>query len=1001
MSPTVDPTMSRAPVTPPPANPRPGLFSGYVVGIGASAGGLEALEVFFDHCPTDSGAAFVVIQHLSPDHKSMMSNLLGRHTRMPVLMVENDMVLQPNQVHLIPPGVVMRVEDGLLHLSPKSPHGLTLPIDIFFNSLAEAYGSKAVGVVLSGTGSDGTRGAVTINASGGFLLAQNPQQAKFDGMPRSVIATDVVDEVLPAEELAPRVLSHIQDRPYEAMRKLDETLAVAPLTSEDALQSLMALLQQAGGIDFREYKPATVMRRIERRMQVRHVPNLVAYLALVEEERAELFVLRRELLIAVTSFFRDTDAFASVAEQVVAPLVAAASGGDAIRVWVAGSSTGEEAYSLAMLFLEAFERERKWPVLKVFATDVNQQNVDVASAGQYPESAAAELTPARLERFFTKSGGHFVVKPELRQSIVFARHNLLDDPPFTRMDLVSCRNTLIYFRPAAQDRAVQRLQYAVKPGGALFLGSSESLPSSKGFATLDAKHKLFRRTDSGPRLLFDSPLSKGHSAEPGKRLPKLANRALPSDGQVIEAGVSTLMAAYVPPSILVNDRQEAVHLFGDVQPYFRVKEGLASLELSRILPERLVPVASALVFKAAKDGVRLVSDWMTWEGGATDATHVRLCAHPVGQPGDEHFVLLCFEQQQLPAHAAQSTAIDVGTETMERVELLERELMATRESLQATIEELETSNEELQATNEEMMASNEELQSSNEELQSVNEELNTVNAEFQEKMLILNRLNTDMDSMAKAVGVATVFVDHDMNLTRFSPDAVDLFKLRDTDIGRPLDDIAHKLKYANLMGDLRRTMLTERMAEHEVLAADGRLFLCRILPYSVLSSQQRGAVATFVDVTVFRDLKRMQAVIDALPEHVAVLENDGTISLVNAAWRTFGKANGNSELKGAGPGTNYLAACQAASAGGDDYAGRALRGLKSVLEGSVAHFSLEYPCHSPGEQRWFVMNVAAVRGHEFGAVVSHVNVSSWYKEPAAIATPTVGAVAAEGGPDVR
>ena len=957
-----------------------GLFAGYVVGIGASAGGLEALETFFDHCPADSGAAFVVIQHLSPDHKSMMSNLLGRHTRMPVLMVENDMPLQSNRVHLIPPGAIMRVEDGLLHLTPKSPHGLTLPIDIFFNSLAEAYGSKAVGVVLSGTGSDGTRAAVTINAAGGFLLAQNPQQAKFDGMPRSVIGTDLVDEVLPAEELAPRVLSHIQDRPYESLRKLDETSsAVPPLTNDEALQTLMAMLQQSGGIDFREYKPATVMRRIERRLQVRHVPDLVAYVALVEQERSELFVLRRELLIAVTSFFRDTEAFASVAEQVVAPLVAAASGGDAIRVWVAGSSTGEEAYSLAMLFLEAFERERKWPSLKVFATDVNQQNVDVASAGQYPESAAAELTPARLERFFTKSGGHFAVKPELRQSIVFARHNLLDDPPFTRMDLVSCRNTLIYFRPMAQERAIQRLQYAVKPGGALFLGSSESLPTSKGFATLEAKHKLFRRTDGGSRLLFESPLSKGLLVEPGRRLPKLAARALPSDGQVIDAGVATLMAAYVPPAILVNERQEAVHLFGDVQPYFRVKQGLASLELSRILPERLVPVASALVFKAAKDGVRLVSDWLQWEAGAAEAVHVRLCAHPVRQASDEQFVMLCFEQQTLPSSASAHAAIDVDSETMERVALLERELMATRESLQATIEELETSNEELQATNEEMMASNEELQSSNEELQSVNEELNTVNAEFQEKMLILNRLNTDMDSMAKAVGVATVFVDHDMHLTRFSPDAVDLFKLRDTDIGRPLDDIAHKLKYANLMGDLRRTMLTERMSEHEVLGADGRLYLCRILPYSVMSSQQRGAVATFVDVTVFRDLKRMQAIIDALPEHVAVLEHDGTISLVNAAWHTFAKANGNTELKGAGPGTNYLAACQAAADAGDDHAGRALRGLKAVLEGSMAHFSLEYPCHSPDEQRWFVMNVAGVRGHEFGAVVSHVNVSSWYK----------------------
>ena len=964
----------------------PGVhFDGYVVGIGASAGGLEALEQFFDHCASDSGAAYVVVQHLSPDHKSMMNNLLSRHTRMPVQMVEDGMPVQANQVYLIPPGAVMRVSGGQFHLSPKSPHGLTLPIDIFFSSLSESYNSRALGVVLSGTGSDGTRGAVAINAAGGFLLAQDPEQAKFDGMPRSVIATGVVDEVLPAQNLGARVLLHIQNLPYEPIHPPADTPARNELLTEgEALQSLLQLLKQTGGINFQDYKSGTVMRRIQRRMQVRHMPNLQTYLDLVEQDRAELFVLRRELLIAVTSFFRDPESFELLSEKAITQLVKKASGGSPIRVWVAGTSTGEEAYSLAMLFMEAFERERRWPSLKIFATDINQQNIDTAAQGQYPESAAVELTPSRLERFFVKNGSYFVVKPELRQVIVFARHNLLEDPPFTRMDLVSCRNMLIYFRPEAQDRAQRRLQYAVKPDGYLFLGSSESLlGASTAFSTLDVKHKIFQCTVGTLPLVYDTSASGATVPAPvGKRLVSAPVRTVPSDAMVVDSALTTLMSTYVPPAMLVNDQHQVVHLFGDMKSFFQVREGLASLDIHRVLPDALIPSASALVFKATKDGVKLMSDILHVSVGTDKDVPLRLVAQPLRLHGEERFVLLCFERlSNAPAQTSDDTTapIDVASETMARVEILERELMATRESLQATIEELETSNEELQATNEEMMASNEELQSSNEELQSVNEELNTVNAEFQEKTTILSRLNSDMDSMTKAVGVATVFVDQDLNLTRFSPDALELFKLRDSDIGRALDDIGHRLKYPNLMEDIRRTLFTDRTQEREILAEDGRMFLCRLLPYRVPSSQQRGVVCTFVDVTVFRDLQRLQAVIDALPEHVAVLEQDGRISMVNTAWRNFARTNSNSLLTHSGPDTNYFDACKGADDLEDVYTRRAVRGVRAVLEGTLPFFTLQYPCHSPTEKRWFVMNVAPVSGgHEFGALISHINISGWY-----------------------
>ena len=377
------------------ALPGPADFAGYVICIGASAGGLDALEKFFSACPADLGAAFVVVQHLSPDHKSMMSNLLARHTEMPVIIVEDDMPLQANQVYLIPPGAIMHASPGHLHLTPKNPRGLTLPIDIFLTSLADTYGRHAVGVILSGTGTDGTRGGVAINAAGGFLLAQDPESSKFDGMPRSVIATGVVDAILGAEELPARLVAHVHNLPYRELEPA-KVIPYGTMSADEVLAAILLLLHQIGGIDFSDYKPATVMRRIERRMQVRHTPELYQYLDLLENERGEVITLRREMLISVTSFFRDPETFAQLAEKVIAPLVSDKQSGDTLRVWVAGVATGEEAYTIGMLFVEAFEREKRWPHLKIFATDVDQQCVEVAGAGQYPESAAAEISAERL-----------------------------------------------------------------------------------------------------------------------------------------------------------------------------------------------------------------------------------------------------------------------------------------------------------------------------------------------------------------------------------------------------------------------------------------------------------------------------------------------------------------------------------------------------------------------------------------------------------------------------
>ena len=954
----------------------------YVVAVGASAGGLDALERFFRGLPESSGAAYVVIQHLSPDHKSMMGNLLGRHTSMDVVTVEDGMSLVPNRVHLIPPASVMSISRRQLRLSPKSPRGLTLPIDLFFTALAREFGKYAIGVVLSGTGSDGTRGAVAINDAGGLLLAQEPESAKFDGMPRSVIATSLVDAILPPEQLGPRVMDHMSHAPRPRIRAAGESISV---DRESALEETMHLLQHQGGINFREYKPATVMRRIERRMQVRHVPDLENYARLLDGDRVELNALRRELLIPVTNFFRDPPAFEILAETAVDAIVKDRGENQPIRVWVAGTSTGEEAYTIAILFAEAFERARRWPPLKIFATDVEQHNVDFGSAGVFSEAITAEVSPERLEHWFYKRGNHFIIKTEIRQNIVFARHNLLEDPPFTRMDLVSCRNLLIYFRTEAQERALRRLQYALAPGGFMFLGSSETLAALQGdFTAVNSKHKIYRilRHLSLPLDAGSSALTRLSGQTGRTRRGHPASRAM-TDAAAIDAGQALLLRSYSPTTLLLNSKQELLHVFGDAGHYLRFGEGAVTLDLSKLLAPSLAPVAQALLHKTARGQEPLRSDVLTLERPNAERQRLRLVARSVESDQGEQHLLLSFEPEPEPAPnggiAARAgiATIDMAHETGERVETLERELAATRESLQATIEELETANEELQATNEELMASNEELQSSNEELQSVNEELYTVNAENQEKIEILNRLNADLDSMARAAGIATVFVDAKLQLTRFTPEATTLFKIREGDLGRPIDDFTNLLAFPDFVSELRLTIADGNMMQRELKAANGRTYLSRVLPYAVREKDPRGAVATFVDITLLRDAERLQAVLDSLPEHVAVLDGDGIITIVNRAWRDFAVGNGDPQLQQTGIGSDYLAVCDINDSPDGSFAARAHDGLIGVLNGRLPSFSMKYPCHAPDREQWFLMHAAPIEHPSGGIIVSHIDVTEW------------------------
>jgi len=971
-----------------------------VVGIGASAGGLAALERFFSQLPVDSGAAFVVIQHLSPDHKSMMDNLLARYTGMPVRVAEHEMPLAANAVYLIPPGKHLRMAGDHLLVSPKAEHGLSLPIDIFFHSLAEQWGDKAMAVVLSGTGSDGSRGLAAVNAAGGFVFVQDPSTAKFDGMPRSAIGTGLVDVVAPAEALAQRLLVHLRAPRQGGLRLGEAELAAArPAPLDAILERLVA----SSGIDFREYKPTTVLRRIERRMQVLHARDLADYDARLAASPEELTLLRRELLIPVTRFFRDADAFDQLAEQVIPGLLADAST-EPIRVWVACCATGEEAYSIAILFAEALQRlgpGQPRRAVKIFATDVEQHYLDQAASGSYPDTIAAEVSATRLDQFFVARQAGFTLRPDIRQMVIFARHNLVGDPPFTRMDIVSCRNALIYFQPVAQERALRRLQFALVSGGHLLLGPSESLGvMHRDFAPLPGRHKIYRllRHD---RMALTMDLGARHlptaqRLASRRRMPTAApSEALPW----VTAGQRQLAQSYVPPTLLVGPTRELLHVYGNASGLLKFGEGQVTLDVLKLLPREISWATGLLLQAVAADGqthhsaaLRLAAepggepgdqadkqDAPAAEPSAEASRRVRLTARPVaaGDATQAHaagMVLVSIEPLDLPLSVIDMKELDA--EQLRHVEALEHELEITHDSLQATIEELETSNEELQSTNEELMAANEELQSTNEELQSVNEELYTVNSEFQAKVDVLNGVNADLENIAKATATPTLFVDEALRLTRFTPELTQLFKLREGDCGRSIEDFACSLDYPELFNDLRRTLASGTVCEREVRGRDGRWWLARIQPYGQRAAGGTRAVMSFVDITSLRDSQRLQAVLDSLAEHLAVVDTQGNITLVNAAWRRFAAAHGDPSLAHSGPGCNYLKV-SAEAALVDEQSRMAHEGLSAVLRGELPLFTLRYPCHTPNRKQWFLMHVAAVDQPGGGAVVSHIDVTDW------------------------
>ncbi len=825
----------------------------YTVGIGASAGGLEALERFFQPLPDESGMAFVIIQHLSPDYKSMMAEILSKYTNMPVNEAQEGIRVQPNHVYLIPPKKNMTMNGGCLFLTEKEIHrGISLPIDTFFHSLALDQSEYAVGVVLSGTGSDGTRGIRAIKERDGMVIVQQIDTAKFDGMPSSAINTGLADYILSPEDMSQALLNYTcHPNLIDAHVTIEQKDSITPAGAE--IPRILDIIKAHSDVDFHQYKSNTVLRRIERRAGIRQCSNIAEYLKLLKESETEQDTLYRELLIGVTKFFRDPEVFMALSQEVVPKLFASSTAQEPIRVWIAGCSTGEEAYSLAILLAEFKANAGHSREVKIFATDIDQHAIDIAAAGSYPDSIAADVEPERLSRYFVRNEheGRYTISQAIRSMVVFARHDLTKSPPFNRLDLISCRNLFIYLRSEMQERILHLFHFALKPSGFLLLGESETIGDyDRVFACLDNRHKLYRaRPGIAPKvaMLHDVNLpTSAHDAVP-QRLQYTAGRGVTRQtGDYLQRLVIDKL---LPPCLLITDNLDVLYISRRASKYL-VLSGTPEYNLSRLMEEGMTAFVRSAVLNALKNN-RTVT-YKTLENALLDIDSLEISVEPLAKKhSGAQLLLLTIRESELVLRASEvgKTTLEISADARQHIEELERELAYTRETLQATIEELETSNEELQSTNEELLASNEELQSTNEELQAVNEELITVNSEYQHKIQEVTALSETHSNLLRSSRVGSVFLDRHANIRGFTPAVRDEIYLRDTDIGRPLSEIRHHLEVTDLNAYVSQVLNESKSFDLEVRSDLGNWYILRFAPFLLNDNSVDGVVLTLMNIT--------------------------------------------------------------------------------------------------------------------------------------------------------
>ena len=825
-----------------------------VVGIGASAGGIAALQRFFTIMPDNSGMAFVVILHLSPNHESHVAEILAHTTSMPVTQVMESTNVQPNHVYVIPPTKQLTMIGGKIELAElERSEGRHVSIDHFFRTLAETHTTQAVCIILSGTGADGSEGIKRVKETGGVAMVQDPRDAEYDGMPRNAINTGMIDWVLPVEEMPDRLLTFWQNASKIALPEGGNTPVLDIGTAaEDALQEVLDYVLSRTGHDFRYYKRATILRRIERRMQVTTTSTLPAYNEYLQNNTQESALLLQDLLIGVTNFFRDRHAFERLEREVVPLLFDGKTKDDIVRVWVAGCSSGEEAYSVAILLMEHAERIVDPPKIQVFATDIDEQSLTIARAGVYSKAIEADVSPSRLREYFITEPGGYRIANSVRENVLFAMHNLIKDPPFSRIDLVTCRNMLIYLQRELQTQVFHIFHFALRPGGFLFLGSSESVDDVIAqFTPIDKQYRIFRTNTVGrnPRLLtaFPSRPPFSHEHPPTERS-REQHRIAFSELHY------RLLESYAPPSIVVNSEYEIVHLSNNAGRFIRMGGGEPTHNVSRVLrPELQLEIRNAL-FRAFQTGESIQTRrvQVTIDG---HMSYVTMVIRPeTDKVSHAPFALIVFDEvdvlPDLDQEAAEALSIEPIARQLEtEVQYLRQQLQATIEQSDSTVEELKTSNEEMQAINEELRSTAEELETSKEELQSVNEELRAVNDEMRLRIEEIGSINNDLQNLIASTDIAIMFLDRMMRIKSYTPRAIDIFNAIPADEGRPLADITHNLLYPTMLEDAVTVLRTLQPIEHEVKAAGGRYYVARLAPYRTVDDRIAGVVLTFVDIT--------------------------------------------------------------------------------------------------------------------------------------------------------
>ncbi|ATQ77852.1 chemotaxis protein CheB [Massilia violaceinigra] len=835
-----------------------------IVGIGASAGGLEALELFLSGIPADSGLAFVVVQHLDPLHKDIMVELLQRCTSMPVVQISDRLRVEPNHMYVIPPNRDLSILHGVLHLlEPAAPRGLRLPIDYFLRSLAADQQANSIAVILSGMGSDGSLGLRAIKESAGAVFVQDPETAKFDGMPRSAIDAGLADVIAPANALVSRILDY---RGHAPMLVTPPDLSLSDADGS-ALDKLVVILRAQSGHDFSFYKKSTIYRRIERRMSLHQLASIADYVRYVRDNAHEAQLLFKELLIGVTSFFRDPPVWEQIEADAIPALLAAHPQGAVLRAWIPACSTGEEAYSLAIAFRDTLDRlkpEARY-TLQIFATDLDSDAIARARAGEFAGTIASDVSEARLRRYFVQHNGGFRVCKEIREMVTFAPQNLVMDPPFTKLDLLTCRNLLIYLEADLQKKLLPLFHYSLRPGGILVLGSAETVGAASDlFSAWPGKTRIYQRRESSPRTEpVDFPASIYGGSRKGLAVPiPAANAAQPGSANVQTLIDSLLQQRFSPAAVLTTDKGDIIYISGKTGKYLEPAVGKANLNIFAMAREGLAGALNEVFARVVREqgsqvlkGLRVGSD-----GGAL---LVNVEVHSLQEPAPLRGMILIVFSDQPAARAKTPRKGQLAGAEAERMDAMTQEMQQSREELQRAREEMQTSQEELKSTNEELQSTNEELQSTNEELttskeemQSMNEELQTVNHELSAKLDELSQASDDMKNLLNSTDIATLFLDEQLCIRRFTNRITGIFKLIPGDAGRPITDLVSTLNYPSLAEDAREVLRSLVFREVQVSAPDGRWFTVRIMPYRTQDNRIDGVVITFVDISVSKTLER-------------------------------------------------------------------------------------------------------------------------------------------------